>query len=179
MYPPHARHEYHVSSCYHVKVQCQIVVQTAKYLEYYGVFLQAFLLFTSISFLPFQSAVDTAGFMLGKQSSMLISPTNYSEGLHGVDPTHKDIIKHREPRVKRSSAISCSDDSGSESMAEVNTEGTGACVGIHVDSIGNVHSYGIMVGEFGDEMTLPVGGGATQQMEAFKDKTKEKVRTAG
>lgn len=63
-------------------------------------------------------------------------------------------------------------------MLEVNTEGTGTCVGIHVESIGNVQSYGIVVGEFGDELTLPVGGGATQQLEVFQDKGKEKVRAA-
>ena len=186
MYVPHTRHEYPVASCYHIKVQCQLWSRLPSILSTRSSVVQhslSLLVVASISFLPIQSAMDTAGFMLGKQPSMLISPTNYSEldeGLHRVDPTHKDdVIKRREPRAKRSSAVSCSDDSGSESMVEVNTEGTGACVGIHVDSIGNVHSYGIMVGEFGDEMTLPVGGGATQQMEAFKDKTKEKVRTAG
>ena len=113
---------------------------------------------------------------------MIISPANYSEldeSVHRLDPAHKDdVVKCREPRARRPSAGSCSGDSGSESMLEVNTEGTGTCVGIHVESIGNVQSYGIVVGEFGDELTLPAGGGATQQLEVFQDKGKEKVRAA-
>ena len=117
--------------------------------------------------------------MLANQRPVLISPANYSEldeSVDRLDPTHNgDIIKHRESLARRPSAGSCSGDSGSESMVEVNTEGTAACVGIHVNSISSVQSYGLMVGEFGDEMTLPVGGGATQQMEAFQDKGKEKV----
>ena len=60
-------------------------------------------------------------------------------------------------------------------MIEMNAEGT-PYVGIQVSSISGLQSYGIMVGDFGDELTLPVDGGSTQQLEAYKDKGKEKVR---
>ena len=166
-------------------LQLQILVQASSFLSI-GVCNATFILswytgnFLQISFPSIQSpAVGTASFMLANQRPVLISPANYSEldeSVDRLDPTHNgDIIKHRESLARRPSAGSCSGDSGSESMVEVNTEGTGACVGIHVNSISSVQSYGLMVGEFGDEMTLPVGGGATQQMEAFQDKGKEKV----